>query len=144
MSTVQTVAWSIWGAFVLLMVVVSVVQVLALRRRERGMREWPRVQAVVVGHKEGPGVGDAGDGPARYFPIYQYQGPDGRVLQGRAQRGGPSPYPLGSALEICVNPQKPSESYVIEKTSKVLLGCTLVFAVVFLIGSFFFLRILLG
>ena len=144
MSTVQTVAWSIWGAFVLLMVVVSVVQVLALRRRERGMREWPRVQAVVVAHKEGPGVGDAGDGPARYFPIYQFQGPDGRVLQGRAQRRGPSPYPLGSALEICVNPQKPSESYVIEKTSKVLLGCTLVFAVVFLIGSFFFLRILLG
>ncbi|MDQ0709500.1 hypothetical protein QFZ52_002152 [Arthrobacter woluwensis] len=144
MSTVQIIAWSIWGAFVVLMVVVSVVQMFALRRRERGMREWPHVQAVVVGHKLGPGVGDGTDGRVRYFPIYQYQGPEGRVLQGRGLRGGPTPYPLGSALEICVNPQKPSESYVIEKTSKAMLGCTMVFAGVFLIGSFFFLRILLG
>jgi len=144
MSTVQIIAWSIWGAFVLLMVVVSVVQLLALRRRERGMREWPRVQAVVVGHKEGPGVGDGVDGRTRYFPVYQYQGPDGGLLQGRALRGGPSPLRLGGAVEICVNPQKPAESYVIEKTSRVALGCTLVFAVVFLTGSFFFLRILLG
>lgn len=63
MTTIQIVAWSCWGGFVALVVLVSVFQMCKLKHREKGMQAWPHVQAVVVGHKAVPGVSSGGGLP---------------------------------------------------------------------------------
>ena len=142
MTTVQTVAWSCWGGFVLLMIAVSAFQVRKLRRREQGMRTWPHVQAVVVGERPVPGV--ESDIDPSYVSIYEYVGPDGLTRRGETIWSKVRPLPVGQALEVCVNPAKPAESYPVEKTSRVTLGCMFGFMAVVGIGSFLFLRVLLG
>jgi len=146
MTTIQTVAWSCWGMFVLIVVLVSAFQIRKLKHRERGMRTWPHVQAVVVGHKA---VADANhdDHPSlspSYVSIYQYVGPDGLTYQGKTVWSKQRPLPIRQSLAVCVNPQKLTESYPVEKTSRGMLGCLFVVMAAFCIGSFFFLRVLLG
>ncbi|MFE6616461.1 hypothetical protein [Amycolatopsis sp. NPDC057786] len=41
MTTIQIVAWSCWGGFVALVVLVSVFQMRKLKHREKGMQAWP-------------------------------------------------------------------------------------------------------
>ncbi|EFL08046.1 MULTISPECIES: DUF3592 domain-containing protein [Actinomycetes] len=146
MRTVQIVAWCCWGGFVLAVVLISVFQMRKLRRREKGMRTWPHVQAVVVGHHAVPGVG-SGDDPSTspsYLSVYQYAGPDGRTYQGKTVWSKAKPLPVRQALTVCVNPGSPAESYPVEKTSRAVLGCMFVVMAAFCVGSFFFLRILVG
>lgn len=145
MTTIQTVAWSCWGGFILIMILVSVFQMRKLNHREKGMRTWPHAQAVVVGHQAVPGV-SSGDGMSQsssYLTIYEYIGPDGRSYQGKTVWSKIRPLPVRQSLNICVNPVSPAESYPIEKTSRVALGCTFTVMAVFGVGSFFFLRLLL-
>ncbi|MFF2927044.1 DUF3592 domain-containing protein [Streptomyces celluloflavus] len=109
------------------------------------MRTWPHVQAVVVGHKA---VTDLSfiDTPTHgnsYISIYQYVGPDGQTYQGKTIWSG-RPLSMHQSLAVCVNPQKPAESYLVEKTSRAMLSCLFVVMVAFCIGSFSFLRMLLG
>ncbi|WP_116200172.1 DUF3592 domain-containing protein [Amycolatopsis circi] len=146
MTTVQTVAWSCWGGFVLAVILVSVFQMRKLRHRENGMRTWPHVEAVVVGHHAVPGVGsgDTSSSSPSYLSIYQYVGPDGRTYQGKTVWSKTRPLPVRQALPVCVNPASPAESYPVEKTSRAMLGCMFVVMGVFCVGSFFFLRVLVG
>ena len=146
MTTVQTVAWSCWGGFFVLMILVSVFQMRKVRYREKGMRTWPHAQAVVVGHKAVPGV-SSGGGISQldsYLSVYEYLGPDGRSYQGNTAWSKTRPLPVRQALEVCVNPTKPAESYPVEKTSRATLGCMFAFMAVFCLGSFFFVRLLVG
>ena len=144
MTAVQVVVWSCWTAFVLIAVAVSAVQTRRLRHRERGMRAWPHVAAVVVGYRA---VGDAfNPGAAEPSSIshYQYFGPDGQAYRGKTAQPRISPPAIGQQLIVCVNPEKPAESYPVEKTSRVMLGCLFVVLAGACIGSFFFVRALTG
>ncbi|MFE3171511.1 DUF3592 domain-containing protein [Amycolatopsis sp. NPDC059090] len=143
MTTVQTVVWSCWGGFVLIMVLVAVFQLRKLRHREKGMRTWPHVAAVVVGHQAVPGAGSDDSLPS-YLSVYQYAGPDGRTYQGKTVWSKSRPLPLRQTLPVCVNPGSPAESYPVEKTSRAMLGCLFVVMGVFCAGSFFFVRVLVG
>ncbi|MFF2654228.1 hypothetical protein [Streptomyces sp. NPDC058045] len=51
---------------------------------------------------------------------------------------------MHQALAVCVNPGKPTESYPVEKVSRATLGCMFAFMAAFCLGSFYFLRLLLG
>ncbi|WP_427889463.1 hypothetical protein ACQHIV_39475 [Kribbella sp. GL6] len=146
MTTVQTVVWSCWGGFFLLVILVSVFQLRKLRHREFGMRTWPHVQAVVVGHKAVPDADSSGDLSTSnsYISVYQYAGPDGRTYQGETVWSRYHPLPLHQSLAVCVNPGKPTESYPVEKTSRAALGGALAAMAAFGLGSFFFVRLLVG
>lgn len=146
MTTIQIVVWSVWSGFVLLMIAVSVFQLSRIRYRERGMRHWPHVPAVVVGHQEVPGLSEPGEISQlpSYLSVYRYTAADGQSFTGKTVWSAGRPLPESERLTVCVNPADPRESYPVERTSRVVLVSALGAMALFVIGSFFFVRVLVG
>ena len=112
------------------------------------MRSWPHTVATIIGHTAGRGADFGGDdavsGPRQFRAVFQYHGPAGEVLQGRADRATYARPDVGAELPVCVNPANPMEVYPVERTSRVTLGVTFGVMAAFAIGSFFFVRLLIG
>ncbi|WP_402842593.1 DUF3592 domain-containing protein [Microbacterium sp. GXS0129] len=146
--TVQTVVWGCWAAFVLIMVTVTAFGFRSYRRRARAMRTWPQVTAVVVGHREVADAfpsGDAGQGQiSSALSSYRYTGPDGQIYEGKTSQPRLNPPSIGQQIVVCVNPERPAQSYPVEPTNPFVLGCALTLVGVLCVASFFFVRLLTG
>jgi hypothetical protein len=148
MTFIQLTAWTVWAAFILIVVLISAVQLLKLRHREKGMRTWPHTTAAVIGHKEvadsfGSGEVEAGQLNS-FHSIYKYTGTDGATYEGKTTESKINPLPKGSRIVVCINPARPAESYPVQRTSRLALLSTLIVVSAFCVASFFFVRFLVG
>jgi hypothetical protein len=138
----KTVIYLVWALFQVGAVTALVYTARKAKRQERRTADWPRVQAVVTGSEAGWSGGVGGSDPSRrYFPVYQFSGPDGQVFNGTSDVPSAEVPTPGSYIEVAVNPQNPHESFHQSTKEKVGIGCAIAFFAVFAVASFWFIGI---
>ncbi|WP_311380191.1 DUF3592 domain-containing protein [Arthrobacter sp. ISL-72] len=130
----------IWSLFVVAATAACSHAVRKTKRRERLIDAWPKVQATVTGSRAG-WTSSAGNTTRsrRYWPTYQFAGPEGDLHSGESEVSYAEQPVTGSPLEVAYNPNDPGQSFQVASPSKQVLGCLIPFFAVFAVVSFWFI-----
>lgn len=138
----KTVIYVVWALFQVAAVAALVHTSRKAKRQERLTANWPRVQAVVTGNVSGwSGKVGGADPSRRYFPTFQYPGPNGELLEGTSDVPSVAVPVPGSHIEVAVNPADPRQVFHQSPKERVGIGCAIAFFAVFAVLSFYFITI---
>ena len=141
-DAVKIVLYIIWAVFVLAAAGACIQSVRKTKSQERRIDSWPKAQAIVTGSREGwtSGVGNTSRN-RRYWPTYQFAGPQGVLYAGESEVSAVERPAPGSVLEVAYNPENPGQSFEVAHPSKLVLGCLIPFFAVFAFASFWFIGV---
>jgi Protein of unknown function (DUF3592) len=101
------------------------------RRHEKLIAGWPRVQATVTGNVGGWSNGGGSTRNRRFYPTYQFMGPNGILYAGESEVSYRNQQVPGTVVEVAYNPANPNQSFQLSSDSKTLLGCLVPFFALF-------------
>ena len=138
----KIVLYIIWALFVAGVALTLVQSIRKTRRHEKLLAGWPKVQATVTGSVAGWTNGGGGSTRSRrFYPTYQFSGPNGILFAGESEVSLANQPPPGTLVEVAYNPVNPNQSFQVATDSKMVLGCLVPFFAVFALVSFWFVGI---
>jgi hypothetical protein len=141
-AALKTVLYIIWGLFVLAAAAACIHAVRKTKRQEQLINAWPKAKATVTGSRAGwtSGAGNASRS-RRYWPTYQFTGPDGVLHLGESEVSYIQRPVPGSVLKVAYNPADPGQSFQVDHPSRQVLGCLIPIFAVFAVASFWFIGV---
>ncbi|WP_223257150.1 DUF3592 domain-containing protein [Arthrobacter globiformis] len=141
-DALKIVLYIIWTLFAAAAAAACILSLRKTKAQERRIDGWPKVQVTVTGGREGwtSGVGNTNRN-RRYWPTYQFTGPQGVLYLGESEVSLVERPVPGSVLEVAYNAENPEESFEVAHPSKLLLGCLAPFFGLFALASFWFIGV---
>jgi hypothetical protein len=138
----KIVLYVIWALFVAGAIYSVIHMVKKTRRHEQLTAGWPRVQATVTGSRAG-WTGGTGNMTRnrRFWPKYQFTGPQGMPFSGESEVSSAEQPVPGSPVEVAYNPANPNESFHVSSQARTTLGCLIPFFAIFAVALFWFIGV---
>lgn len=128
----RIVLYIIWALFVAGVAFALIHSLRRTRRQEKLIAAWPKVQATVTGNIAGWTHGGGGSTRSRrFYPTYQFAGPNGTLYAGESEVSYRNQQVPGSLVEVAYNPANPNQSFQVASESKMILGCLVPFFALF-------------
>jgi hypothetical protein len=128
----RIVLYIIWALFVAGVIFAFVHTLRKTKRQEQLIASWPKVRATVTGNVGGWSGGAGGSSQSRrFYPTYQFTGPNGTLYAGESEVSYRNRQAPGSLVEVAYNPANPNQSFQVASESKMVLGCLLPFFALF-------------
>ena len=139
----KMILYVVWALFVTAAVLAVVHAARTTKRDEQQVASWPKVQATVTGSVAGWTNGGGGSSRSRrFFPKYQFTGPQGTLFAGESEMSFASQPVPGTPIQVAYNPADASESRQVSSAPRTTLGCLVPFFAVFALASLWFISIL--
>jgi hypothetical protein len=135
----------IWAAFFIAVAITLMHTVRKTRQQERLIAGWPKVEATVIGSRQGwtHGGGNTNRN-VRYWPGYEFQDPRGILYVGESEVSYANRPVPGSSLEVAYNPDDPNQSFQVASPSRMVIGCLAPTFALLALGAFWFIGFLPG
>jgi hypothetical protein len=140
---VKVILYVVWVLFVTAAVLAVVHAARTAKDNERQVASWPKVQATVTGSVGGWTNGGGGSSRSRrFFPKYQFTGPQGTLFAGESDMSFANQPVPGTPIQVAYNPADPSESQQVSTAPPTTLGCLVPCFAVFALASLWLISIL--
>jgi hypothetical protein len=136
---VKVVLYVIWALFVAAAAVAFLQTLRKIRAQERLIANWPKVQATVIGSRQG--WTKLGNRNVRYWPAYQFLDPRGVLFAGESEVSYVQRPAPGSTVEVAYNPANPNESFQVDAPSRLVVGCLIPAFSLIAVAVFWFIEV---